>query len=132
MAFQEVTNTNTIKSYWPKKASERQKGDTVVGVYRSSLERKNPDGSTSKLYLLDTEDGTVGVNSYAAIDRAMEQIPQGSTVKIVYDGDATSKKTGRRYINFHVYMDTPSTEGANGEEEPAGDTVDVSEVPQDF
>lgn len=106
MAFKEVSGSTQISSYWPKKASERKVGDTVTGKYKSRQERVNPDGSKSILYLLETTDGTVGVNgSSALILKAMEQIPEGSTVKIVFNGKQRSQKTGREYNNFSVFVD---------------------------
>lgn len=106
MAFREVTGGGSISTYWPAKASERKEGDSVIGVYRDKMSRKNPDGSDSVLYVLEGADGNkVGVNSSTTIARAFEQIPQGSTVKIVYEGKARSQKTGREYNNFKVYVD---------------------------
>lgn len=106
MAFREVTGGGNISTYWPAKASERKEGDNVVGVFRDKMSRKNPDGSDSVLYVLEGADGNkIGVNSSATIARAFEQIPRGSTVKIVYEGKARSQKTGREYNNFKVYVD---------------------------
>ena len=108
MAFKEITGGSNIKSYWPKKAAERKTGDSITGVYRKRMERKNPDGSDSILYLIETSEGIVGVNSSATIARALEQIPFDTTVKITYEGKARSNKTGREYNNFKVYMDDSS------------------------
>lgn len=116
MAFREVTGGSSISSYWPKKAAERKVGDEVTGVYKSKQERVNPDGSKSILYLLETANGTVGVNgSSALILRAMEEIPEGSTVKIIFQGKQRSQKTGREYNNFQVLVD--DGDGAADEED---------------
>lgn len=103
MAFKEITNTGM--SYWPKKATERKEGDEIVGTYIRKDSRVNPDGSQSVLYVLKTENGLVGVNSSAMIARALEQIPEGTVVKIVYNGKAHSQKTGRVYNDYSVFMD---------------------------
>lgn len=103
MAFKEITNTGM--SYWPKKATERKEGDEITGTYIRKDTRVNPDGSQSVLYVLKTENGLVGVNSSAMIARGLEQIPEGSTVKIIYRGKARSQKTGREYNNYSVYVD---------------------------
>lgn len=116
MAFKEVTGGSNITSYWPKKAAERKEGDSITGIYRNKMTRKNPDGSDSVLYVLETKEGKVGVNSSATIARAMEQIPQDTTVKIVYNGKARSQKTGREYNNFVVYMDDSGDSKDNSEE----------------
>ena len=109
MAFKEITNNNnTIKAYWPKNSKERKIGDEITGIYRRRMERKNPDGTDAVLYLLETKDGLVGVNSSATISRALEQIPFDTTIKIVFNGSAKSQKTGRTYNDFRVYMDEDS------------------------
>lgn len=105
MSFKEITGNSSIKAYWPKKADERKEGDEIVGVYKKRMDQKRPDGTDSTLYLLETNEGLVGVNSSATIARAMEQIPTGTTVKIVYAGKQKSLKTGRVYNDFKVYMD---------------------------
>lgn len=111
MAFKEVTGGSNISSYWPKKAAERKVGDEITGVYKTKLERVNPDGSKSILYVLANSEGNVGVNGNSAmIVRAMEEIPTGSTVKIIFQGKQRSQKTGREYNNFQVFVDD---EGAN-------------------
>ena len=116
MAFREVTGGSNIKSYWPKKAAERKEGDSVEGIYRKRMERKNPDGTDSVLYLLENKDGElIGVNSSATITRAMEQIPYDTMVRIEYHGQARSQKTGRTYNDFRVFMDDASQSEA---EEP--------------
>lgn len=124
MAFKEVTGGSNIKSYWPKKSSERKEGDTITGIYRKRMAYKNPDGTDSVLYMLETSEGLVGVNASATITRALEQIPYDTTVKIVYNGKAKSLKTGRTYNDFRVYMDD-----SNQETETASDEkVDLSSL----
>ena len=105
MAFKEVTGGSNISSYWPAKAADRKVGDSVEGTYKTKMERTNPDGSKSVLYVLENVDGRVGVNASATITRAMEQIPEGSLVKIVFQGKQRSQKTGREYNNFQVFID---------------------------
>ena len=124
MAFKEVTGGSNISAYWPKKADERKVGDSITGIYRKRMDRKNPDGTDSVLYLLETEDGLVGVNSSATIGRAMEQIPHDTTVKIVFNGKAKSQKTGRTYNDFKVYMDDSSQAPAKEDEEVDLDNLD--------
>lgn len=117
MAFKEVTGGSNISGYWPAKAAERKVGDEVVGKYVQKMERTNPDGSHSVLYVLDTANGRIGVNSSATIAQAMEKVPEGSTVKIVYSGKQRSSKTGREYNNFQVFLD-------DGADQEAPDTFD--------
>ena len=94
MAFKEITGGSNIKSYWPKKAAERKVGDEITGVYRKRMERKNPDGTDSVLYLVETSEGMVGVNASATITRALEQIPYDTTVKL----SSTVKLNLRRLV----------------------------------
>lgn len=111
MSWNEVTGGGSIAAYWPKKATERKEGDSITGVYKDKMSRKNPDGSDSVIYVLEqTDGGKVGVNSSATIARAFEQIPTGTLVKIVYEGKARSQKTGREYNNYRVYIDEDSSD----------------------
>lgn len=119
--FVEVTGGSNIKSYWPKKAAERKVGDEITGIYRKRMERKNPDGTDSVLYLVETSEGMVGVNASATITRALEQIPYDTTVKIVFNGQAKSQKTGRSYNDFKVYMDD-----SNQTQKEEDDSVDLN------
>ena len=121
MAFKEITGGSNIKSYWPKKVAERKVGDEITGVYRKRMERKNPDGTDSVLYLVETSEGMVGVNASATITRALEQIPYDTTVKIVFNGQAKSQKTGRSYNDFKVYMDD-----SNQTKKEEDDSVDLN------
>ena len=121
MAFKEITGGSNIKSYWPKKAAERKVGDEITGIYRKRMERKNPDGTDSVLYLVETSEGMVGVNASATITRALEQIPYDTTVKIVFNGQAKSQKTGRSYNDFKVYMDD-----SNQNQKEEDDSVDLN------
>ena len=126
MAFKEVTTSGSISSYWPAKAAERKVGDSVEGVYKTKMERQFPDGTKSVLYVLENDGQRIGVNSSALIARAMEQIPEGSRVKIVFQGKERSTKTGREFNNFTVYLDdetSPQSETENTEE-----SVDLSNM----
>lgn len=124
MAFKEVTTGGNISKYWPAKAADRKVGDFVVGTYRNKLERTMPDGTKNVLYVLENSDGEkVGVNSSATIARAMEQIPEGSLVKIEFKGKQKSLRTGREFNNFIVMVDD-----GDAQSEPADDEVDLSNM----
>lgn len=111
MAFQPVSGGTGIVGYWPAKAADRQVGDEITGVYKQKMERTNPDGSQNVIYAVETSKGLIGVNSSATIAQAMEKIPTGSTVKIVFRGKQRSAKSGREYNNFEVFMDDGSGDG---------------------
>lgn len=106
MAFKEVTtngNGERFVAYWPKRASERKVGDSIVGKYIGNREMKSPNGMQI-LYALETDDGLVGVNSSAALARTMATVPEGSYIKIVFNGKQTSKN-GRQFNSFSVFID---------------------------
>lgn len=113
MAFKEVQTGSNIKQYWPKKAAERKKGDSIEGVYQSKMERPGFAGGTDVLYLLETKDGIAAVNSNASIARKMEQVPEGTRVRIIFNGKMTNPKSGRQYNDFSVLMD----DGKDGNED---------------
>lgn len=122
MAFKEVSTSNSasrITEYYPKKSSERKEGDSVVGKYTGKRTYKNPDGTDSVLYILESDGKVIGVNSSASIARSMEQIVEGSLVKIVFNGKKKSQKSGRMYNDFSVYIDT---------DEPSDEKVDLSNL----
>lgn len=112
MAFKEIKDNNSgnISEYFPKKASERKVGDNVVGVYKGTKEITRPDGSSDTLYVLEGEKGLIGINSSSVIATKMEQIAEGMTVKVQYEGKARSAKTGREYNNFSVWVDSDDSE----------------------
>lgn len=106
MAFKQIeASGNRFAEYFPKKASERKAGDNVVGVYRGTREISRPDGSTDVLYVLDGKNGLIGVNTSPVIATKMEQVAEGMTIKIQYEGKERSTKSGREYNNFSVWVD---------------------------
>lgn len=109
MAFKEVQSGSNIKQYWPKKAAERKQGDSIEGYYRGSIERPGFSGGTDILYLIETKDGMAGVNSNASIARKIEQVPESTLVKIIFNGKQRNPKTGREYNDFSVLMDDADT-----------------------
>lgn len=109
MAFKEVQSGSNIKQYWPKKAAERKQGDSIEGYYRGSIERPGFSGGTDVLYLIETKEGMAGVNSNASIARKIEQVPEGTLVKIIFNGKQRNPKTGREYNDFSVLMDDANT-----------------------
>ena len=114
MAFKQIeANGNRFAEYFPKKASERKAGDNVVGAYKGTREITRPDGSTDVLYVLEGKDGLIGVNTSPVIATKMEQVAEGMTVKIQYEGKERSAKTGREYNNFSVWVDEDDSAAAD-------------------
>lgn len=71
----------------------------VQGVYTSKKTNVGPN--KSNMYMLRTEDGTVGVWGSTVIDSKFEQISMGSEVKVEFLGVETGK-TGKEYKDYKV------------------------------
>lgn len=102
MAFKEVS-TPTTSNYWPKKASERKTGDSIIGKYTGTRDINTPNGQET-YYILNNSDGQTLVRASAGLKRTMEAVPEGSHIKIVFQGKQTGKN-GRQYNAFSVYID---------------------------
>lgn len=102
MAFKEVTSTKA-NAYWPKKVAERKVGDEIIGKYIGARQQNTPNG-LQDYYALETDDGVTFVRSSAGLKRSMDAVPEGSIVKIIFQGKQTSK-TGRQFNAFSVYID---------------------------
>jgi hypothetical protein len=95
-----------IKDEWEKVETAPTwdfKGDPeFVGYFISSESEVGPN--KSNLYTFRKEDGEVmGVWGNTILDSRFKNLMPGDKVKIVYNGKATSPKTGREYHNFEVF-----------------------------
>ncbi len=105
MAFKQITNNSKFVEYFPKKSSDRKVGDNVVGIYKGTQNIQRPDGREDVLFVLEGKDGLIGVNTSPVLATKMSQVPEGATIKVVYEGKEKSAKTGREYNNFSVWID---------------------------
>ena len=105
MAFKQITDNGKFAEYFPKKAAERKDGDFVIGVYKGTKSVKRPDGRDDIIYVLEGEKGLIGVNTSPVLATKMEQVSEGMTIKVVYEGKERSAKSGREYNNFSVWID---------------------------
>lgn len=96
MAWQKVTYSQT-PTWNPEEQNE------VEGVLKQVKTQVGPN--ESNLYILQREDGDIGVWGSTALDGRMSEVKLGDTVKIVYLGKEKSEKTGRIYKAFEVYID---------------------------
>lgn len=78
-----ATKVESTVEYW-KPTNE---GEAIVGTLMSS--KTNEFGTT---YYIDTEEGIKGTPSHTVLTGKLSQVPIGSTVKIVYDGEGEAKK----------------------------------------
>lgn len=117
-----VETSGAMDSYWPGKAADRTEGMFTTGTYLRKKEQRRPDGTEDHVWVLKGEDGkTIGVNSAAGLDRAMETITEGSMVRITFLGKKTNPKSGRQFNDFQV--DVAETAEAKKKDE----TVDAQE-----
>lgn len=100
--WKKVETSGAMDSYWPGKAADRTEGMFVVGTFKQKRNTTRPDGSEDHLWVLQGEDGkSIGVNSAAGLDRAMETITEGSLVRITFLGKKMGKN-GRQFNDFQV------------------------------
>lgn len=59
----------------------------------------------SKMYTIETDDGPVKVWGSTVLDDKLMGVPQGTWVKIEYEGKLKSKK-GAEYHSYKVFIDT--------------------------
>lgn len=119
--WKKVETGGALDSYWPGKAADRTEGMFVTGTYLRKKDQRRPDGTEDHVWVLKGEDGkTIGVNSAAGLDRAMETITEGSLVRITFLGKKMSK-SGRQFNDFQV--DVAETAEAKEEDK----TVDAQE-----
>ena len=81
------------------KPKNMEEGEEIIGRFTGELE--NDYGKT---FLIETADGTVGINSTRALGDRMALINKGSEIKIVYLGRETNPKTKREFHAFDVLV----------------------------
>ena len=107
------TGGGKMDQYWPGKAADRKEGMFVEGTYEKKQPTRRPDGTEDHLYVLRTEDGkSVGVNSAAGLDRAMEQVQTGSLIRITFLGKQMGSN-GRQFNNFQVDVAETAEDSSN-------------------
>jgi hypothetical protein len=77
------------------------KGDTCRGVLLSSFSYKDNFENNRTGYRVRTDDGLVIVFERGDLARKMQEVPEGSMVKITYKGMIKTKK-GNNMHNFEV------------------------------
>ncbi len=61
----------------------------------------------SKMYTIETKDGEIKVWGSTVLDDKLMGVPQGTIVKLEYEGKLKSKK-GAEYHSYKVYIDEDS------------------------
>lgn len=115
-------NSDKPTSYWPGKADDRVVGMEVIGTYKGSRVIPRPDGTSDTIFLLDSKEGLVGVNSHFTIADGLKNVPEGKLVRITFTGKKQNQKTGRSYNTYQVDV-AASDEG--DAESPEPETAEV-------
>lgn len=121
-------------SDWKKVSTEQQKtdetwkpvkaDDALEGLYVDVRDINKKDGTTTKIYVFQKEDGTlVSVWDSAGLTRGMEKIAIGSQVRIVYLGKKHNDKTGHDFHSYDIY--------SKKADEVSDDATDTAEVAPD-
>ena len=85
------------------KWAEMERGDTIKGFFKESQESARFKGTFTH-YVESTETGKLlGLAGSGALDRAIEQIPQGTYVEIEYDGMSEIKKGANAGTQAHSF-----------------------------
>lgn len=80
-----------------------EEGDSLEGTYESIQE--NIGENNSRLYSIKLEDESVAkIWGTFVLDSRMAKVPIGSKIKIQYNGKKESKKSGRQYHDFSVFV----------------------------
>ena len=123
-------------SDWEKVSTETKKtdetwkpekeGDTIDGLYIDVRDINKKDGTQTKIYVLQKEDGTlVSIWDAAGLTRAMGNIEIGKKIKIEYGGKQQNPNTKRFFHKYDVYREKDSVK----KEEPATEEVAPDEIP---
>jgi len=77
------------------------KNNELEGTF---VEVKNNVGpNESNIYHIKTDKEEVAIWGNTVLDGRLKDFQKGQFVKIVYNGESTSEKTGRTYKDFDVY-----------------------------
>jgi hypothetical protein len=84
------------------KVKTLQKGDSFYGEYTYSFKDNTYEKTT---YKIRTEDGLIGINGCAALDKLMQRVTIGQLVRITYNGKTpikSGKYAGKLAHSFFV------------------------------
>ncbi len=77
----------------------------LEGTYQYKKTDIGPNNSN--MYMIDTDDGQVGVWGSTVIDSKFEQIQPGVKVRIEFDG-MKKGRTGNQYKDYRIQYEQPS------------------------
>jgi hypothetical protein len=84
------------------------KSDPVEGKFLKMESEVGPN--KSKMYTVETENGEVKVWGSTVLDDKLMGVPQGTYIKIEYEGKLKSKK-GAEYHSYKVFIDEDDSSG---------------------
>lgn len=97
--------------------------DPIEGTFVGVREDVGPN--ESKLYTIKTDKGEVKVWGSTVLDDKLMGVPQGSKVRIEYEGKLKSKK-GTQYHSYKVFIDTDTEpEDEEGQEKLGEDLNEI-------
>lgn len=127
--WKKVETSGAMDSYWPGKAADRTEGMSVTGTLMEKRQTTRPDGTDDHLWVLKDEEGkSIGVNSAAGLDRAMDTITNGSLVRITFLGKKMGKN-GRQFNDFQVDVAETAGDNAGGDTAAEDKPVNLEEIP---
>jgi hypothetical protein len=100
MAFQEVKSGD-----FPPTWKFQNEGDQLVGTVTRKDTVKTKNGESDVLEIEDKELGAVTVFVSAGLTSLYSKCNIGDLVRIVYEGDKVSEKSGRAFHSFATAID---------------------------
>jgi len=85
-----------------------KKGDSVEGVVVRTDGTITTVNGDMDFITLKTEEGEKAVAVSAGLRNLIEQIELGYYIKIVYKGEETNKKSGRKFKAYSLFVDSPN------------------------
>jgi len=85
-----------------------KKGDTVEGVVIKTDGTITTVNGDMDFITLKTEKGDQAVAISAGLRNLLEQVELGNYIKIVYKGEETNKKSGRKFKAYSLFVDSPN------------------------
>jgi hypothetical protein len=102
MEWKKIEGGAQTDRMWNGKDSSLSVNDTIEGKYIDKAD--NVGDNNSNIYVIEESNATkTGVWGTNVLDRKMDRLKVGDTVKIVYLGKKPGK-SGRTYHDFDVYV----------------------------
>ena len=104
-------------SFTPFWVAEK-KGDSVEGVVIKTDSTITTVNGDMDFITLKTEEGEKAVAVSAGLRNLIEQVELGYYIRIIYKGEETNKKSGRKFKAYSLFVDSPNLVNNSDEELP--------------